>query len=51
MLLRDAQTSGGLLLATAAPEGLVAELARRGAMAAVVGQVAAGDAGRIEVRA
>jgi selenide, water dikinase len=50
ILLRDAQTSGGLLLATPAPEALVAELARRGAMAAVVGQVAAGDAGHIEVR-
>jgi selenide, water dikinase len=50
VLLRDAQTSGGLLLATAAPDALVAELSRRGTLAAVVGQVAAGAAGHIEVR-
>ena len=50
VLLRDAQTSGGLLLATAAPDALVAELTRRGALAAVVGQVEAGAAGHIEVR-
>src|SRR3984957_5901878 len=50
ILLQDAQTSGGLLLATAAPDALVAELSRRGTLAAVVGQVAAGDAGHIEVR-
>jgi selenide,water dikinase len=50
VLLRDAQTSGGLLLATASPDALVAELSRRGTLAAVVGQVAAGDAGHIEVR-
>jgi selenide,water dikinase len=50
VLLQDAQTSGGLLLATASPDTLVAELSRRGALAAVVGQVAAGDAGHIEVR-
>src|SRR5487761_1340629 len=46
VLLRDAQTSGGLLLATAAPDALVAELSRRGTLAAVVGQVTAGAAGR-----
>jgi selenide, water dikinase len=51
ILLRDAQTSGGLLLATAAPAGLTAELESRGTMAAVVGEVVAGDPGRIEVRA
>ena len=50
VLLRDAQTSGGLLLATAAPDALVAELSRRDTMAAVVGQVVDGVAGRIEVR-
>jgi selenide,water dikinase len=50
VLLRDAQTSGGLLLATSSPEALVAELSRRDAMAAVVGQVTSGDPGLIEVR-
>lgn len=49
VLLQDAQTSGGLLLATAAPEALVAELRRRDVLAAVIGQVTAGPAGRIEV--
>jgi hypothetical protein len=50
VLLQDAQTSGGLLLATASPDALVAELSGRGTIAAVVGQVADGTAGRIEVR-
>ena len=50
VLLRDAQTSGGLLLATSSPDALVAELERRGTLAAVIGQVAAGPAGHIEVR-
>ena len=50
VLLRDAQTSGGLLLATASPDALVAELSARGTLAAVVGQVTAGTAGHIEVR-
>jgi selenide,water dikinase len=50
VLLRDAQTSGGLLLATSSPEALTAELARRGALAAVIGQVTNGAAGHIEVR-
>jgi selenide, water dikinase len=49
VLLRDAQTSGGLLLATPSPGALVAELSRRGTLAAVVGRVAAGNAGHIEV--
>ena len=40
VLLQDAQTSGGLLLATASPDPLVAELGRRGVLAAVVGRVA-----------
>jgi selenide,water dikinase len=51
VLLRDAQTSGGLLLATSAPDTLVMELERRGTLAAVIGQVTGGEAGRIEVRA
>lgn len=50
VLLQDAQTSGGLLLATASPDALVAELTRRGAMAAVVGEVVAGDPGHVGVR-
>jgi selenide,water dikinase len=50
ILLRDAQTSGGLLLATSSPDALVAELSARGALAAVVGRVTCGDAGHIEVR-
>jgi len=49
VLLRDAQTSGGLLLATASPNALVAELTARGTLAAVVGQVLPGDPGHIEV--
>jgi selenide,water dikinase len=53
VLLQDAQTSGGLLLATSAPDLLRDELARRGVLAAVVGRVeeAAGSPGHIEVRA
>jgi selenide, water dikinase len=50
VLLRDAQTSGGLLLATSSPNALIAELERRGTLAAVIGQVANGAAGHIEVR-
>jgi selenide,water dikinase len=50
VLLRDAQTSGGLLLATSSPDVLVAELERRGTPAAVIGQVASERAGSIEVR-
>ena len=55
VLLRDAQTSGGLLLATPSPDALVAELARAGGpgragtLAAVIGQVTAGAAGHITV--
>jgi hypothetical protein len=52
--LQDAQTSGGLLLATSSPDALLAELARRGddggAIAAVIGRVTAGEPGHIEVR-
>jgi selenide,water dikinase len=50
VLLQDAQTSGGLLLATSSPDALVGELSRRGAIAAVIGRVTDGAAGRIEVR-
>jgi selenide, water dikinase len=50
VLLQDAQTSGGLLLATPSPETLRAELTRRGAGASVVGRVEAGSPGRVEVR-
>ena len=51
VLLQDAQTSGGLLLATSSPDALVAELGRRGAaIAAVIGRVTSGQAGHIEVR-
>jgi selenide,water dikinase len=46
VLLQDAQTSGGLLLATPAPDKMTAELERRGALAAVVGQVVAAGPGR-----
>jgi selenide,water dikinase len=51
ILLRDAQTSGGLLLPTAAPDALVSELSRRGVLAAVIGRLTDGEAGHIEVRA
>jgi selenide,water dikinase len=50
VLLQDAQTSGGLLLATGSPDALRAELAERGVLAAVVGQVEAGSPGHIDVR-
>ncbi|MBO0805544.1 MAG: selenide, water dikinase SelD [Nocardiopsaceae bacterium] len=49
VLLQDAQTSGGLLLATAEESRLVSELSARGVPAAVIGSVRAGDAGRVEV--
>ena len=52
LVLADAQTSGGLLLAVA-PENeaaLLAELARRGTPAhATVGEIIPGEAGHIEV--
>jgi selenide, water dikinase len=50
VLLQDAQTSGGLLLATASPDALLAELGSRGVDGAVVGRVGAGAAGRVDVR-
>ena len=51
VLLHDAQTSGGLLLATpaAAASALLAELRARGLPAALVGEVVAGESGHIEV--
>jgi selenide, water dikinase len=49
VLLQDAQTSGGLLLATPAPAALLAELGRRGTLAAIIGQVTSGSAGHIGV--
>jgi selenide, water dikinase len=53
LLLADAQTSGGMLIAVAADRtgDLIDELVRRDALAAaVVGRCAAGPAGRITVR-
>jgi len=53
LLLADAQTSGGLLIAVAPDRAdtLVAALGREGTLAAVViGRVIAGEAGRIAVR-
>jgi selenide,water dikinase len=50
VLLQDAQTSGGLLVATSSPDAVCAELERRGVLAAVVGRVEAGSPGHIEVR-
>jgi selenide, water dikinase len=49
VLLQDAQTSGGLLLASASPGPLIAELERRGTLAAIVGQVVTGQPGHIDV--
>lgn len=51
VLLQDAQTSGGLLLAAADADRLVTELSARDVPAAVIGSVRAGDPGRIEVLA
>ena len=50
VLLQDAQTSGGLLLASASPDALRAELRDRGVPAAVIGRVEEGSPGRIDVR-
>jgi selenide,water dikinase len=50
ILLQDAQTSGGLLLATSSPDPLLAELAARDVLAAVIGRVTGGPAGHITVR-
>ena len=51
VLLHDAQTSGGLLLAVprAAAPALLGELRAQGLPAALVGEVVAGEKGRVEV--
>jgi selenide,water dikinase len=51
ILLHDAQTSGGLLLAapTDAAPGLLADLRDRGLIAALIGDIVAGDPGRVMV--
>ena len=53
VLLHDAQTSGGLLLAVApgAAAALLGDLAGRGLIAAEIGEVVPGPAGRISVHA
>jgi selenide,water dikinase len=50
IVLADAQTSGGLLLATEEPDALVVALGERGAAGQRVGEVIAGEPGRIAVR-
>jgi selenide, water dikinase len=52
VLLHDAQTSGGLLLAVppSRTEAMSTELGRRGLHGAVIGRVESGEAGRIRVR-
>jgi len=50
LVLADAQTSGGLLLATDTPEALLASLEERGAAGHVIGQVTEGPPGTIAVR-
>jgi hypothetical protein len=50
VLLQDAQTSGGLLLATPEPAALRTALDQRGVPGAVIGQVRDGVPGRITVR-
>ncbi len=51
LILADAQTSGGLLMSVSAEvvDGLLVDLADRGAPAVAVGEVVEGPAGRIEV--
>ena len=49
LVLADAQTSGGLLIATRDPEALEAALAARGVLVAPIGVVVAGPAGSIRV--
>jgi selenide,water dikinase len=49
LLLADAQTSGGLLIATRDPETLTAALSEHGVPSAVVGTVRDGRPGRIDV--
>ncbi|MGZ8578278.1 MAG: selenide, water dikinase SelD [Actinomycetota bacterium] len=49
LLLADAQTSGGLLIATRDPDALVTALGTRAVPANRIGEVFEGDPGRIEV--
>jgi selenide,water dikinase len=50
VVLADAQTSGGLLIATAMPGELLDGLTAAGVSAAEIGEVVAGPPGRVEVR-
>jgi selenide,water dikinase len=50
LVLADAQTSGGLLLATETPDALLASLAEQGATGHIVGRITDGAAGTIQVR-
>jgi len=50
ILLHDAQTSGGLLLATPGGAALVSNLGEQGVSAAVIGRVSDGQHGHITVR-
>jgi selenide,water dikinase len=50
LVLADAQTSGGLLMASSDPDLLAEELTSRGVTAARIGRVREGVPGRIEVR-
>jgi selenide, water dikinase len=47
LLLADAQTSGGLLVATDRPDEMVESMRTRGVMSAVIGSVVPGRSGRI----
>ena len=49
LLLADAQTSGGLLIATLRPDELAAALDRRGVAHATIGAIAEGPAGSVVV--
>ena len=49
LLLADAQTSGGLLVATRQPDALHAALSARGVTSARIGTIRDGDPGRIDV--
>ena len=51
ILLHDAQTSGGLLLATPpqAAEALLSALRTQGLPAAIIGDVVAGESGHVDV--
>lgn len=50
LVLADAQTSGGLLLATDDPDALLGALGTEGADGRVIGKVAEGTAGTVRVR-